>query len=124
MYGILGIVHIYPISLLLVIRDQRVAVDYECRESGLAEGLKTAILKKVAEKTEVKAKSRSAKILEILKVSLIPLSREPLTTLIKKYQEGFRKIFSYGSFYYSWDLDITQRIVGTTRNRDNFCWNR
>ena len=84
-YGILGIVHIYPVSLLLVVRDQRVAVDYECWESGLAEGLKTAIIKKVAEQADEKPKSRSAKILEILKVSLIPLSREPLTALVKKY---------------------------------------
>jgi len=42
-----------------------------------------------------------------------------------KYKTGLRKLFSYGGFYYSRDIDLTKRIVGEQRTpADNFWWNR
>jgi len=53
-------------------------------------------------------------VFEVLKAELIPLNVEKVSAGAKRYAEGLRKVFCYGGFYYSNEVDLTRRVVGET----------
>ena len=53
-------------------------------------------------------RGREIKIFEIRKVSMIPLFLGEAPAAANEYIEGIASILSHGSFYYSWDIDLSK----------------
>ena len=62
-------------------------------------------------------------IYEIRNVSMIPLFHGDASAAAKRYIEGIASIFSHGSFYYSWDTDMSKQLLGDSPIGDSYRWN-
>lgn len=90
-WGVLGVIQIYPMSYLFVITGQKCiyTIDYPSR----------------------------IRIYEITDTQLIPLNNDGKSKN-KEYEQAITKIMKCG-FYYSPDIDLTQRFNSTIDDQEN-----